>query len=482
MVPIVLAALATLAGAHAAAAGALRLHDERQDYLDRDYLFVLTAEYDYTAGNFSLVDLDSFENHDNNLGALHADAIARAYGGLVYVINRYGADNIQVLDPEDGFATVRQFTTGAGSNPQDICFVHEERAFVTRYDAPELWEVNPLTGENTDAIDLSALADPDGLPEMHAMAICGELLYVTLQRLDRDNYWLPVPPSYLAVIDLETNTLLDADPGSPGLQGVALMATNPKGSIHVDPLTGDFLIAETGSYGVLDGGIERLDPTCRQSAGFVVTEDTLGGDLDLWDSLAGHRGFAVVLSPTWTTAVVAFDLQTGHNLGTVIASSEFAYPHLMVDPTRRQLLLADFSYAAPGLRAFSTDSLGPLTPEPVDVGLYPRWLLPLQGPNSTAPEGVAVAWTADFMARPQPAVDGVNLLWSGTLQERATLEILDLEGRCLAVLVHEQVIPTGFEQRWTGRDDRGRRLPAGIYLARLRSGGRGFTRPIHLLR
>ena len=150
-------------------------------------------------------------------------------------------------------------------------------------------------------------------------------------------------------------------------------------------------------------------------------------------------------------------------------------------PPRRQLLLADFSYAAPGIRAFSTDSFEPLTLEPIDVGLYPRWLLPLQGPNSAAPEGVPGEWTEGLMSRPQPAVGSVNLFWNRSLQDRATLEILDLEGRCAAVLLSEQSIPQGFELRWDGRDDQGRQVPAGVYLARLRSGDRVATRRIHLL-
>jgi hypothetical protein len=54
-----------------------------------------------------------------------------------YVVNRFGADNIQWLDPESGFATrtlsgVRaQWSTGNGSNPQDALPVSATKLYVT---------------------------------------------------------------------------------------------------------------------------------------------------------------------------------------------------------------------------------------------------------------------------------------------------------------------------------------------------------------
>ncbi|MCK4303500.1 MAG: T9SS type A sorting domain-containing protein, partial [Candidatus Eisenbacteria sp.] len=420
-------------------------------------------------------------NHIDNLGPLHADAIARYYDGLVYVVNRYGADNIQVLDPGDSFSTVLQFSTGAGSNPQDICFVEADRAFVTRYDRPELWEVDPLTGDHTDTIDLAPLADGDGVPEMHGMAIHGGYLYVTLQRLDRDYWWIPVYPSYLAVIDLQTNELLDMDPQTPGMQGLPLLATNPNSYIAVDPLTADFLIGEVGDYGATDGGIERYDPNTQQSLGFVVTEETLGGDLCTWETANGIRGFASVLTQTWATSIVCFDVAGGENLGTLITSGEYAYAHLLVDRRHGQLFVADFTYANPGIRVFDTLSLDELSPGPISVGLYPHWLLALQEPGSGVEDRFA-RWTHGFEVWPQPASEGMSLRLRSVLSNPIDLEILDLQGRRVASLLNGQPTPGGVDLYWNGRDDRGRSLPSGTYLVRLRSREGVATRRILLVR
>lgn len=457
------------------------LPDETKDPPDGDYIFILTCDYEYTAGNYSLMEMDAPWEHDDNLGPMYPDAIARFYDGLIYVVNRYGGDNIQVLDPQDGFGTILQFSTGAGSNPQDICFVDEHRAFVTRYDLPDLWEVDPSTGEHTDTIDLSPLADADGRPEMHGLAIHGDRLYVTVQRLDMDNQGLPVAPSYLAVIDLETNELLDMDPDTPGTQGIPLLATNPSSLIAIDPLSHHFLIGETGYYYELDGGIERFDPEMEQSLGFIVTEETLGGDVNVWETVDGLRGFAVALSPTWSTSMICFDVFTGENLGTVTSSNEYAYPHLLIDAPRKQLFVADFSYEHPGIRIFDTDTFAPLGGL-IGVGLYPHWLLGMHGPGSGVEDDPTHALVPGLEVWPQPATECLNLRLELAQPSWVELEILDVNGRRVASLFQGQGTPGRVDLEWNGRDDKGRRVPAGVYLARLRSGNRVSVQQIQLIR
>src|SRR5439155_9024077 len=51
---------------------------------------------------------------------IHSDAVVRAAGERVYVVNRFLGDNLQVLDPAHGLATLLQCSTGPGSNPHDV--------------------------------------------------------------------------------------------------------------------------------------------------------------------------------------------------------------------------------------------------------------------------------------------------------------------------------------------------------------------------
>ncbi len=388
---------------------------------DGNYMFVLTSEYDYSAGNTSLMDVIEPWQHENFVEPISGDAVARSYEGLIYVVNRFGADNIQVIDPAAGFSTIRQFSVGPGSNPQDICFVSETRAFVSRYESAELWEVDPTTGEHTDSIDLSPLADGDGIPEMHSMFIADGKLFLALQRLDRDNYWVPVPPSYLAVIDLEDNSLIDVDPETPGIQGIRLSATNPNSFIIEDPTTGNLLLGECGAYGAADGGIEAVDPLTMTSQGMLIDEATLGGDINSWDTLDGALAYCVVLSPTWTTSIVCVDLRSGTKEATIATSSEYAYAHVNLEPSSGDLFVADRTFALPGVRVFDGETGQEKTTNPIGVGLYPSWLLEMHGVHSGVEEPACALATHRLQG-----------LWRG---RHLFLRVPNLEGCGIATLL-----------------------------------------------
>lgn len=449
------------------------------DYTSGNYLFILTSEYDYTGGSYSLMDCNQPWEHDDNLAGMCGDAVAREHGGLIYVIGRWGCDYIQVIDPAQGFQTTLQFSTGTGSNPQDICFVDERRAFISRYEETDLWEVDPTTGEHTDSIDLSPLADSDGIPEMHALAIHGERLFVALQRLDRDYHWLPAPPSYLAVIDLTDNTLIDMDPVSPGMQGIPLISLSPNSWIVTDPLSGDLLVGQVGEYGLADGGIERIDPATGESLGMIVTEETLGGDLNMWATGEGMRGYAIVVGGDWSTKIEAFDLQTGQSRGTVTTAGEYAYTHLWVDLARQQLFVCDRTYANPGVRVFSTSDHSPLTPQPIMVGLYPFWLCGMQGDEAGIQDAPSYAGQLHLEVFPQPAIGSATLRFQLPASRDARIEILDLQGRpiaqrCIAARPGIQEI------RWDPSSDP--TLPTGTYWIRLRCSAGEQIRKLQFLK
>jgi hypothetical protein len=126
---------------------------------------------------------------------IHADAVVRTAGGRAYVVNRFLGDNLQGLVPGRGFATTLQCTTGPRSNPHDVAVLEPRKAYVTRYGAPDLWVVDPgarsCDGFRRRTIDLGALADADGIPEMDQMALVAGRLFVSLARLDRGRRFAP---------------------------------------------------------------------------------------------------------------------------------------------------------------------------------------------------------------------------------------------------------------------------------------------------
>ena len=94
----------------------------------QEFAFIITS--DFITGSASTVSLPAPYTVTQNVASVHGDAVARFFDGLFYVVNRGGADNIQMLDPGAGFSTVREFTVGTGSNPHDIALASARKAYV----------------------------------------------------------------------------------------------------------------------------------------------------------------------------------------------------------------------------------------------------------------------------------------------------------------------------------------------------------------
>ncbi|MBD3235547.1 MAG: DUF362 domain-containing protein [Candidatus Eisenbacteria bacterium] len=119
-------------------------------------------------------------------------------------------------------------------------------------------------------------------------------------------------------------------------------------------------------------------------------------------------------------------------------------------------------------------NLGISDPEQMDVCYY--------DPTGVAEERLAPA--AAFLApnRPNPFSGQTRLRLRMDVSAVAQLTIADAAGRVVRHLAERRLAPGYTEIRWNGRDDRGRRLPAGTYFARLRSGRTVQTRPLRMLR
>ena len=193
-------------------------------------------------------------------------------------MNRFGGDNIQVIDPSTN-ATVRQFSVGNGTNPQDIVFVSPAKAYVSRYGSASLLVVNPsdANGLPQTPISLAGFADSDGLPEMARMIKVGRYVFVACQRLTN---FAATNPSMVVVIDSQTDQVVDVDPNAAGVQAITLTLRNPVTTFDYDRVNGRLWIGCAGDFGVLDGGVEVINPYTFSDEGVRVTEATLGGDIN----------------------------------------------------------------------------------------------------------------------------------------------------------------------------------------------------------
>ena len=268
-------------------------------------IFVITS--DFTTGSTAFL-APSSETADIDLLNVHSDAVARSFDDKVYVINRLGADNILVLDQGDLRTPLIQFSVGNGSNPQDIEVISATKAYVTGLARADVAIFNPQDGTELGTIDLSAFADGDGLPELTQMVQSGSRIYVLAQRLEN---FVPVGTSYLVIIDTDTDTIVDTDDTTDGVQAVELTAPNPNAIVGIGSR---LVVSEVSSFGDRVGGIEVFDLTAGggvASLGLVVDEQALNGDLNGIAMVDENSGFALISDENFANYVVPFDLATG---------------------------------------------------------------------------------------------------------------------------------------------------------------------------
>jgi len=348
-------------------------------------LVVLTS--DYATGGVSLIDLDTGDTAPAvivDAATAHGDAMLAcgpAEDRSFHVVERLGADRVRRFRvTATGVEETAVLELDDGTNPQDLIPLSVGEWAVPLYERNDLlFLAGDLSGV-AEAVDLSALADTaDGLCEMHRGVEWGGRLYVSVQRLDRGGpMWVPTGPGVLAVVDLSgtggTPALVDLDPGTAGVQGVALAGANPVGPVRVvgEGSAARMLVATVGAYGENDGGLEAVDdPDAETSAGFVVTEADLGGDIGDWVVLEGGMGFAVVTAGFAEDRLVRFDAETGEVDAAPLRVSGAYTLSGLADAGGGRLAVGDRTPGSSGVRLFDPATGSERTAAPIEVGLPP---------------------------------------------------------------------------------------------------------------
>jgi len=117
------------------------------------------------------------------------------------------------------------------------------------------------------------------------------------------------------------------------------------------------------------------------------------------------------------------------------------------------------------------------------AGTYGRSLLTITMPDPvTAVEPLPEVLAQGLAAAPNPFNPVTEIRFELATAQQARLDILDVRGRRVARLVADELPAGSHTVRWEGRDQSGRDLPSGIYLARLVAGGAQSTVKLTLAR
>ncbi|MEE9384070.1 MAG: hypothetical protein V3V08_11725 [Nannocystaceae bacterium] len=320
-----------------------------------------------------------------DLAAAQTDTSLAFFDDRLFVINRLGFDYIDVLDLGNALALLAQFSVStdpdASSNPSSMVMSASGEAYVSLFGDDVLQVVDMSAPEGPTlarTISLSHFADDDGIPEMGLLIECGEVLFVAVERLDRNETWQPVDVTYLVPLRAAQDTLYDFDVSHEGADGVALLGAGAK-EFRADPAddTGHRIL-------LLSSGLERVDLALGTSE-WVIDAATFAaagfGPFQLRSFDIGSDGMAyfVLAKGDWSQHMIyrasldrgGMDLERmAGELQTITGDLEVIGMHAW---------FTDTTIGASGLRIFdlSTVPATELSNPPLPTGLPPYGLLPL---------------------------------------------------------------------------------------------------------
>lgn len=230
---------------------------------------VATTAADYSSGAHTVISKD--DNGDriafNNLSPTGSDLTVAAYGQHFYRIERaFSGNNITKFSSADPQTPIWQYSTNdtasaVASDPHDIVFVSETKAYVLRYGSSKMWIVNPSATTEAEfkigEIDLSAYDGTDDVPEMDGGVVVDDKLYITLQRLDN---FAVTQDAYVAIFDVNTDEEIDAKIPGDTFKGIPLQTRNLTNIVY-ESVSNSIFVQGSGSFFPEEytSGIEKIN-------------------------------------------------------------------------------------------------------------------------------------------------------------------------------------------------------------------------------
>jgi hypothetical protein len=287
---------------------------------------MVTAAADWSSGSHSIVSVDPVggpRQAQNNLNPAGSDLTVKAHENYSFRMERSGAHHIAKYDVNTPDVPIWQFSTEGGesdSNPYDLVFSSDEKAYLMRYGSESAWIVNPEANAETEfkigELDLSGYTDADGTPEMVAAIIVDDLLFVALQRIDTSggwgNYTYNIP--YVAVIDTKTDTEIDVYNCSCDLKGIPVDGIFNLLTIQYLEDTGMIYVQGVGNWDDSDlsasGGIVRIDPTTYETE-VILSDGPDFGAISGMAVVSETKGYFVGYAGWGNNSLYAFDPSCG---------------------------------------------------------------------------------------------------------------------------------------------------------------------------
>lgn len=279
---------------------------------DVSRVYATTSAFMNPMAESAVIDLESREVRVGAMPSADQDHVAVRAGCRVFELLRT-TSVVELRDATDPLVIERSWSLADGGlgNPQDVAWISDDKAYVALLARDEIVVLDPTRDAVRGTIDLSAFRreeDTDGHVEASALAVVGDRAYAVLGR-----YVIGFPsmfpvPATVAVIDTTTDSVIDVDPASPGVQGIDLSVQNPVSLFHDAPRD-RLIVAGPGNYGVRDeGGLEAIDLESMRASGLIVDEAAVGGADVTAFRADGEMAFVVTSDDSFVTRVHRYSL------------------------------------------------------------------------------------------------------------------------------------------------------------------------------
>jgi hypothetical protein len=288
------------------------------------------------------------------------DAVLHRFGKRLYVVSRPG-DTIAAIDVET-WTVAHTYVLPKGSAPLDVAVVSAGAAYISRAGASRLLKLELEGGGLSESVDLTPVAGPDGVPDMDRMLAYGRRLFVQMRREDGGD---SVVQPALAVIDLVTEQLIDANPATLPIDPVVLSGTAPRMRMQVIGSPARLFVSATGGF-FDDGGIEAVDPAGLVSLGLAVAEadSQTGADLGAFVMVKPEFGYLTFSTDLLLSSHLhAFRPFAGVDPNELHVSLNYFAPALAHDALTSTLYVPH-SFNEDGVHVFNAATGQQLTPQP----------------------------------------------------------------------------------------------------------------------
>jgi hypothetical protein len=307
-----------------------------------DAIRLFITESDYQSGQLEWMSTAGNTVSLSNL-SIYSDASLTSYDGYLYILERFGADNIIKFDPSknDKDGVVYQIHLGDNRNPQDMEFVSADKAYISLNNVPQITIFNPTSGKVVSSIDIASytfMPDSNAGPCAGDMQLVGSDLYVMLQRRNGFN---PGAPTLLLKINTETDEITDT---------IACTFKNGHAMAYAD---GALYLSNPGSpYETGDGGIEKVVLSSKEVR-TIIDETDLGGNPNQIIHKHGSR-FYVVNYISWkNTKVVEIDMASGEI--STLPEIKDAFGGMYYDTIDGKLYVGERDTVEMGIRVFENN-------------------------------------------------------------------------------------------------------------------------------